>query len=52
MGDLKKDVLLLADVFWDAMLKMTGVRLEKFVCGYWQVLIHWKRVKRRNFLHC
>ena len=69
MGDyhdhyLKKDVLLLADVFerfistclkyygldpchyfsvpglsWDAMLKKTGIELEK-------------RINRRNFLHC
>ena len=81
MGDyhdhyLKKDVLLLADVFekfidtclkfygldpchyfsspglsWDAMLKMTGVKLEKNI-RHWRVLIHWKRTKRRNFLHC
>ena len=81
MGDyydhyLKKDVLLLADVFekfigtclkyygldpchyfsspglsWDAMLKMTDVKLEKNI-RHWQVLIYWKRTKRRNFLHC
>ena len=48
MGDyhdhyLKKDILLLADVFefpglsWDAMLEMTGAKLEKFqtlTCTY------------------
>ena len=36
---------------WDVMLKMTGVKLEKNI-RYWQVLIYWKRIKRRNFLHC
>ena len=81
MGDygnryLKKDVLLLADVFekfidtsfefyrlhpchyfsspglsWDAMLKMTGVKLEK-ISKVDMYLFIWKRAKRRNFLHC
>ena len=76
MGDyhnhyLKKDVLLLADVFekfidtclkfykldpchyfsfpglsWDAMFKMTGVKLEK------TRIYSLKNIKRRNFLHC
>ena len=36
---------------WDAMLKLTGVKLEKNI-KYWHVLIHWKRTKRKNFLHC
>ena len=68
---LKKDVLLLADVFekfidtclkfykldpchyfsfpglsWDAMFKMTGVKLEK------TSIYSLKNIKRRNFLHC
>ena len=80
MGDyhdhyLKKDVLLLADVFetfidtclkfygldpghyfsspglsWDAMLKMTGVKLEKISDVDKYLFI--QRTKRRNFLHC
>ena len=73
---LKKDVLLLADVFEkfidiclkfygldpchyfsspglsrDAMLKMTGVKLEKNI-RHRQILIYWRKIKRRNFLHC
>ena len=36
-----------AGLNWDAMWKMTGVKLER-----WQVLIYWKRTKRRNSLHC
>ena len=36
---------------WDAMLKMTGIKLEKNI-RQWQVLIYWKRTKRMNFLHC
>ena len=36
---------------WDAMLKMTRVKLEKNI-RYWQVLIYWKRIKRKIFLHC
>ena len=36
---------------WDVLLKMTGVKLEKNIRPL-QVLIHWKRAKRRNFLHC
>ena len=80
MGDfhdhyLKKDVLLLADVFerfidtclkfyqlglchyfsspqlsWDAMLKMTGIKLEK-ISDIDKCLFIEKRIKRRNFLH-
>ena len=80
MGDyhdhyLKKDVLLLADVFerfigtclkyygldpchyfsstglsWDAMLKMTGTKLEKI--SDIDMYLFTKRNKRRNFLHC
>ena len=72
---LKKDILLLADVFekyigtcmkyyglepyyfispelsWDAMLKMTGIKLEK-ISDIDQYLFNRKRNKRRNFLHC
>ena len=38
------------ELSWDAMLKMTGIKLEKNI-RHWQVLIHWKRIKRRNFVH-
>ena len=73
---LKKDVLLLADVFekfidtcsklygldpchyfsspglsWVAMLKTTGVKLEK-ILDIDKYLFIEKRTKRRNFLHC
>ena len=37
---------------WDAMLKMTGVKLEKISHIDKYLLIHWKRIKKRNFLHC
>ena len=66
---LKKDVLLLADVFkisdkldpchyfsspglsWDVMLKMTGVKLGKFLDINMYLFIE-KKTKRRNFRHC
>ena len=35
---------------WDAVLLMTDIKLEKNI-RYWQALIYWKRIKRRNFLH-
>ena len=36
---------------WDAMLKLTDIKLEKNIRD-WQVCIYWKKIKRRNFLHC
>ena len=33
---------------WYAMLKMTGIKNIRYL----PVLIYWKRIKRRNFLHC
>ena len=73
---LKKDVLLLADVFeefidtcskfykldpchyfsfpglgWDADVKNDWYKIRKNF-RHWRVLIYWKMIKRRNFLHC
>ena len=36
---------------WDAMLKVTGIELEK-ISGIDQYLFIEKRIKRRKFLHC
>ena len=40
-----------AGLGWDAMLKITGVKLETNI-RHWQALIYWKRAKTRNLLHC
>ena len=37
-------------ISWDAMLKMTGVKVKKKI-KHWYVLIHWKGIKKSNFLH-
>ena len=36
---------------WDAMLKMTGAKLEK-TSDIDKYLFNEKRIKRRDFLHC
>ena len=55
MGDyhdhyLKKDVLLLAYVFEKLIFQFSWIELACDVKN--GALIHWKRIKRRNFLHC
>ena len=35
---------------WDTMVKVSGVKSEqKF--RYWHLLIYWKRIEMRDFLH-
>ena len=36
---------------WDAMLKKDWDKIRKNM-RHWQVLAYWKKIKRRNFLHC